>query len=263
MTKLSHVDAQGRASMVDVSDKESTERTASAEAIISLSAEAYRLVVSGTAKKGDVLATARIAGIMAAKKTSELIPLCHPLALSHVGVDFEPLAERNAFRIVASAKTTGPTGVEMEALTAASIAALTVYDMVKAVDKAAVVDSIRLLTKSGGKSGSYDAANVRATAPEPEPRKTSSRKSAPQVLIHEVAAPKLGNPSSDRDALRKFMTTNRLRPLEWAKSASVPVNELYSYLSGRSSRLSQDSAERLAKAARTSVDAIFGRGSRR
>jgi cyclic pyranopterin monophosphate synthase len=263
MTKLSHVDAQGRASMVDVSDKESTERTASAEAIISLSAEAYRLVVSGTAKKGDVLATARIAGIMAAKKTSELIPLCHPLALSHVGVDFEPLAERNAFRIVASAKTTGPTGVEMEALTAASVAALTVYDMVKAVDKAAVVDSIRLLTKSGGKSGSYDAARERATAREPEPRKTSSRKSAPQVLIHEVAAPKLGSPSSDRDALRKFMTTNRLRPLEWAKSASVPVNELYSYLSGRSSRLSQDSAERLAKAARTSVDAIFGRGSRR
>ncbi len=179
MTKLSHVDAQGRASMVDVSDKESTERTASAEAIISLSAEAYRLVVSGTAKKGDVLATARIAGIMAAKKTSELIPLCHPLALSHVGVDFEPLAERNAFRIVASAKTTGPTGVEMEALTAASVAALTVYDMVKAVDKAAVVDSIRLLTKSGGKSGSYDAARERATAP---------RTGAAQDLVPEVRA---------------------------------------------------------------------------
>ena len=266
MSKLSHVDDQGRASMVDVSDKEPTERLATAEAVIVLSAEAYRLVVSGTAKKGDVLATARIAGIMAAKKTSELIPLCHPLALSHVGVDFDPLPERNAFRIVTSAKTTGPTGVEMEALTAASVAALTVYDMVKAVDKGAVIESIRLLTKSGGKSGSYEAA-PRATGeaeePEPEPRKTTARKGTPQVLIHEVAAPKLGSPSSDRDALRKFMTTNRLRPLEWAKSASVPVNELYGYLSGRSSRLQQASAERLAKAARTSVDVMFGRNSRR
>ena len=265
MSKLSHIDDQGRASMVDVSDKDSTERLATAEAIIMLSEEAYRLVVSGTAKKGDVLATARIAGIMAAKKTSELIPLCHPLALSHVGVDFDPLPERNAFRIVASAKTTGLTGVEMEALTAASVAALTVYDMVKAVDKGAIIDSIRLLTKSGGKSGGYEA-EPRSTAdvvPQPEPSKPASRKSAPKVLIHEVAAPKLGNPSSDRDALRKFMTANRLRPLQWAKSASVPVNELYGFLSGRSSRLPQDAAERLAKAARTSVDVMFGRSQRR
>jgi cyclic pyranopterin monophosphate synthase len=266
MSKLSHVDDQGRASMVDVSDKEPTERLATAEAIIVLSPEAYRLVISGTAKKGDVLATARIAGIMAAKKTSELIPLCHPLALSHVGVDFDPLPERNAFRIVTSAKTTGPTGVEMEALTAASVAALTVYDMVKAVDKGAVIESIRLLTKSGGKSGRYEAeprSEPEVEEPEPEPRKPTSRKSTPQVLIHEVAAPKLGSPSADRDALRKFMTTNRLRPLEWAKSASVPVNELYGFLSGRSSRLPQGSAERLAKAARTSVDVMFGRTSRR
>ena len=265
MSKLSHIDDQGRASMVDVSDKDSTERLATAEAIILLSPEAYRLVVSGTAKKGDVLATARIAGIMAAKKTSELIPLCHPLALSHVGVDFDPLPERNAFRIVASAKTTGPTGVEMEALTAASVAALTVYDMVKAVDKGAIIDSIRLLTKSGGKSGSYEAEtrSVPNVESEPEPGKTVSRKSTPKVLIHEVAAPKLGSPSADRDALRKFMTANRLRPLEWAKSASVPVNELYGFLSGRSSRLPQDAAERLAKAARTSVDIMFGRSQRR
>src|SRR5215510_1954213 len=173
MSKLSHVDDQGRASMVDVSAKDSTERMAMAEATIVLSEEAYSLVISGAAKKGDVTATARIAGIMAAKKTSELIPLCHPLALSHVGVDFDPLPERNAFRIMTSAKTTGPTGVEMEALTAASVAALTVYDMVKAVDKAAVIESVRLLTKSGGKSGSYEAA-PRAAAegeePEPEPR---------------------------------------------------------------------------------------------
>jgi len=269
MSKLSHVDAEGRASMVDVSAKDSTERTATAEAVITLSAEAFRLVVSGTAKKGDVLATARIAGIMAAKKTSDLIPLCHPLALSHVGVDFEPLAEKNAFRIIASAKTTGPTGVEMEALTAASVAALTVYDMVKAVDKGAVIESIRLLTKSGGKSGSYDADGPRATDPEPEPerepgpRRPAPRKTAPQILMHEVASPKLGKPSTDRDALRRFMTTTRLRPLDWAKSASVPVNELYGFLSGRSGRLSQESAEKLAKAARTTVDAMFGRGPRR
>jgi hypothetical protein len=181
-------------------------------------------------------------------------------------VDFDPLEERNGFRIVASAKTTGPTGVEMEALTAASVAALTVYDMVKAVDKGAVIESVRLLTKSGGKSGSYKAParSVPEVEPEPEmPHKPVVRKSTPQVLIHEVAAPKLGSPSTDRDALRKFMTTNRLRPLEWAKSASIPVNELYGFLSGRSSRLPQASAEKLAKAARTSVDAMFGRSSRR
>ena len=251
--------------MVDVSDKDSTERIATAEAVIVLSAEAYSLVISGTAKKGDVLATARIAGIMAAKKTSELIPLCHPLALSHVGVDFDPLPERNAFRIVASAKTTGQTGVEMEALTAASVAALTVYDMVKAVDKGAVIESIRLLMKSGGKSGSYEAEkrSTPTAEPEPEPSRPASRKSTPKVLIHEVAAPKLGSPSADRDALRKFMTANRLRPLEWAKSASVPVNELYGFLSGRSSRLPQNAAKRLATAARTSVDVMFGRSQRR
>lgn len=253
--------------MVDVSAKDATERTASAEAVIVLSAEAFALATSGAAKKGDVLATARIAGIMAAKKTSELIPLCHPLALSHAGVEFEALPERNTFRIVASAKTTGQTGVEMEALTAASVAALTVYDMVKAVDKGAVIESIRLLTKSGGKSGRYDAKRAAAPQPEPqsdpEPRKAPSRKSSPRVLIHEVAAPKTGVPSEDRDGLRKFMTSRRLRPLEWARSAAVPVNELYGFLSGRSRGITQDTAERLAKAARTSVDVMFGRGARR
>src|SRR6266478_127251 len=157
MSKLSHLDEQGRASMVDVSAKDETERAASAEAIVVLSQEPYELVLSGQAKKGDVLATARIAGIMGAKKTSELIPLCHPLALSHAGVEFAPLDGRPGFRILASAKTTGQTGVEMEALTAAAVAALTVYDMVKAVDKSAIIENIRLLTKSGGKSGSYQA----------------------------------------------------------------------------------------------------------
>ena len=256
MSKLSHLDDQGRASMVDVSAKSDTERSASAEAIVVLSQETYDLVLSGQAKKGDVLATARIAGIMAAKKTSELIPLCHPLALTHAGVEFEPLAERHALKIVASAKTAGPTGVEMEALTAASVAALTVYDMIKAVDRSAVIESIRVLTKSGGKSGVYHAAPAREQPAEaPRPR----RKAAPQVLIHEAAAPKAGSPSSDRDALRRFMSERRLRPTEWTKSAGLPVNELYGFLSGRSRMLTQTSAERLAKAARTSVDEMFGR----
>jgi cyclic pyranopterin phosphate synthase len=143
--------------MVDVSDKAATERAASAEAVVVLSPEAFALAVEGGAPKGDVMATARIAGIAAAKKTSDLIPLCHPLALSHVSVEFTPLAERHALRIVASAKTTGPTGVEMEALTAATVAALTVYDMIKAVDRAAIIETVRLLSKSGGKSGAYAA----------------------------------------------------------------------------------------------------------
>jgi cyclic pyranopterin phosphate synthase len=261
MSKLSHLDDQGRASMVDVSQKGETERLASAEAIIVLSEEAYDLVLSGQAKKGDVLATARIAGIMAAKKTSELIPLCHPLALTHAGVDFEPLPEKHALRIMASAKTTGQTGVEMEALTAASVAALTVYDMIKAVDKSAVIQSIRLLTKSGGKSGTYEAEHAETPAPEaPKPQKG---KAAPRVLMHEVAAPKSANASSEREALRRFMTDRRLRPTEWTKSAGLPVNELYGYLSGRSRTLPEASAERLAKAARVSVDEMFGRkGSR-
>jgi cyclic pyranopterin monophosphate synthase len=259
MSKLSHLDDQGRASMVDVSQKNATERLASAEAVIVLSREAFDLVLSGQAKKGDVLATARIAGIMAAKKTSDLIPLCHPLALSHTGVEFEPLADRHAFRIVASAKTTGPTGVEMEALTAAALAALTVYDMVKAVDKGAVIESIRLLTKSGGKSGAFEAE----ATPAPNASKPAKRKVAPRVLIHEAAAPKPANTSTEREALRRFMTDRRLRPTEWTKSAGLPAGELYGYLSGRSRTLPDASAERLAKAARASVDEMFGRkGSR-
>jgi cyclic pyranopterin phosphate synthase len=154
MSELTHLDEHGAARMVDVSGKDVTAREAEAEAVIVLSADAFAAVSEGTAPKGDVLATARIAGIMAAKKTSELIPLCHPLPLSKAAIEFEMLSDRNAIRIAATVKTTAQTGVEMEALTAASIAALTIYDMVKAVDKSAVVESIRLLTKSGGKSGS-------------------------------------------------------------------------------------------------------------
>ena len=267
MSKLSHLDDQGRASMVDVSEKSATERMASAEAIIVLSEEAFRLVTAGEIKKGDVLATARIAGIMGAKKTSELIPLCHPLALSHIGVECASLEERHGFRIVASAKTTGQTGVEMEALTAAAMAALTVYDMVKAVDKGAVIENIRLLTKSGGKSGSYEAptkpVRERQAKAAGTARTAAAAKASPRVLIHEAAAPRPAPATGEREALRTFMLARRLQVSQWAKSAEVPVNELYGYLGGRSRALSAASAERLAKAARASIDEMFGRKASR
>jgi len=157
MSKLTHLDQHGAARMVDVSDKAAGMREAVAEAIIVLSPEAYAAALAEDSKKGDVRAVARIAGIMAAKKTSELIPLCHPIALSKASIEIEPIAERHALRILATVKTTGQTGVEMEALTAASIAALTIYDMVKAIDRGAVVETVRLLSKSGGKSGTYIA----------------------------------------------------------------------------------------------------------
>jgi cyclic pyranopterin phosphate synthase len=258
MSKLSHIDETGRASMVDVSEKPASPRIATAEAIITISEEAFDLVIAGEIKKGDVLATARIAGIMAAKKTSDLIPLCHPLALTHVGIEFTPLPERHAFRIVASAKTNGQTGVEMEAMTAAGVAALTVYDMVKAVAKGAVIETVRLLTKSGGKSGSYEAAE---SAPESQsqPKPPRASKVSPRILMHEATNPRGASGAGEREALRGFMVARHLRATEWAKSAAVPVNELYGYLSGRSRALAPGSAEKLAKAARASLDEMYGR----
>ena len=160
MSKLTHLDELGAVRMVDVSEKVATEREAMAEAVIVLSPEAFAAAISGNAKKGDVLAIARVAGIMGAKKTSQLIPLCHPVALTNATVEIEPIPQHHALRIVATTKTTDRTGVEMEALTAASVAALTIYDMIKAVDRGAVIETVRLLSKSGGKSGQY-------TAPQP------------------------------------------------------------------------------------------------
>lgn len=157
MTKLTHLDAAGNAAMVDVSAKPATEREALAEGRITMSAEALAAIRDGAVKKGDVLATARVAGIMAAKKTSELIPLCHPLMLSKVAVDFE--FEANGLRVIAMARLSGQTGVEMEALTAASMALLTIYDMAKALDKGMVISGLRLLEKRGGKSGDWKAAS--------------------------------------------------------------------------------------------------------
>ncbi|MFC4292179.1 cyclic pyranopterin monophosphate synthase MoaC [Sphingorhabdus arenilitoris] len=155
MTKLTHIDDAGNAAMVDVSGKAENLREAVAEGRISMSAEALRAIRDGMVKKGDVLAAARIAGIMAAKKTSELIPLCHPLMLSKVSVDFA--FEDDAIRATGTARLTGQTGVEMEALTAVSVALLTLYDMAKALDKAMVISDIRLLKKTGGKSGDWTA----------------------------------------------------------------------------------------------------------
>jgi cyclic pyranopterin phosphate synthase len=151
--RLTHIDDSGRANMVDVSDKAVTTREAVAEGRVRMSAETLALALSGDAKKGDVRATAELAGIMAAKRTSELIPLCHPLALSKVEVRVE--SADDGLRVTARAKTSGQTGVEMEALTAVSVACLTVYDMLKAADKAMTIDAVRLISKSGGKSGDW------------------------------------------------------------------------------------------------------------
>lgn len=152
---LTHIGAKGEARMVDVSAKPATERLAVAEGRVVMSEATLALIVSGDAKKGDVLGTARVAGIMAAKRTSELIPLCHPLALSKVTLDIAPDKNLPGCIVRAAVKVTGPTGVEMEALTAVSVACLTIYDMIKAVERGVRIDGIHLIEKKGGKSGHY------------------------------------------------------------------------------------------------------------
>ena len=155
MSSLTHFDAQGRAHMVDVAGKAASHRIAVAAGRIAMNAATLALIESGTAKKGDVLGVARIAGIQAAKKTSDLIPLCHPLALTRVAVDFELLRESNSVGCTATVETVGPTGVEMEALTAVQVALLTIYDMCKAVDRGMTITDVRVREKHGGKSGSF------------------------------------------------------------------------------------------------------------
>ncbi|NOQ47498.1 MAG: cyclic pyranopterin monophosphate synthase MoaC [Desulfobulbaceae bacterium] len=154
-TQFTHFDAAGNARMVDVGSKGDTVRQATAEGKITMSGQAYQMVRQGSIKKGDVLGVARIAGIMAAKKVDNLIPLCHPLAISGVDVLFSFFDDSSTIGIEATVKVTGKTGVEMEALTAVSVAALTIYDMCKAVDKSMEISGIQLLTKSGGKSGNF------------------------------------------------------------------------------------------------------------
>ena len=155
MSKLTHINSNGEAQMVDVSNKENTQREAKAGARVVMQSKTLDLIVSGSHKKGDVLSVARIAGIQAAKKCSELIPLCHPLMLTKVNVELTPNSEKNCIEIIATTKLNGKTGVEMEALTAASVAALTVYDMCKAVDRFMTIDNVQLLEKKGGKSGHW------------------------------------------------------------------------------------------------------------
>ncbi|MEW6631966.1 MAG: cyclic pyranopterin monophosphate synthase MoaC [Pseudomonadota bacterium] len=159
MAALTHLGAGGEANMVDVGDKAETTRTAIAEGLVSMQPETLEMILAGNAKKGDVLGAARIAGIMAAKKTHELIPLCHPLLLTKVAVEIEPERTLPGLRVTALARVTGKTGVEMEALTAASVACLTIYDMAKAVDRGMVISGIRLVEKTGGKSGDYKAGS--------------------------------------------------------------------------------------------------------
>jgi len=157
MNKLTHFDESGQAHMVNVGDKAITHRIAIATGKISMLPETFKMVEAGTHKKGDVLGIARIAGIQASKKTADLIPLCHPLALTHVGLEFQKNAKDNSITCQVKAETTGPTGVEMEALTAVQVALLTIYDMCKAVDRGIVMGDIKLLEKSGGKSGEWKA----------------------------------------------------------------------------------------------------------
>lgn len=155
MPKLSHLDDEGRVRMVDVSEKPVTAREAVAQGVIAMRPETFDLIRDQKVKKGNVLETARIAGVMAAKRTAELIPMCHPLTITHARVDFFPLSETHSIRIEAAVRVIGQTGVEMEALTAVSVAALTVYDMCKSYDRAMTISDVYLIRKSGGKSGTF------------------------------------------------------------------------------------------------------------
>ena len=161
MTALTHIGASGEAHMVDVGAKASTERVAVAAGAVAMAPETLTLVMSGNAKKGDVIGAARIAGIMAAKRTSELIPLCHPIALTSVSIDIAPNAALPGLIVRAEAKTRGQTGVEMEALTAVSVACLTIYDMAKAIDRDMRIEGVRLIEKRGGKSGPWHAKDAK------------------------------------------------------------------------------------------------------
>ena len=158
MADLTHFDDDGNAHMVDISDKQNSFRTAKAACSIKMSLETFKIIANGNSKKGDVLNVARIAGIQGAKRTSELIPLCHPISLTKISLDLTLNNKIPGVEIISTVKTTGPTGVEMEALTAASISALTVYDMVKSLDKSIIVKDLRLIFKDGGKSGLYESS---------------------------------------------------------------------------------------------------------
>lgn len=248
MSDLTHLDEHGAARMVDISSKPASERRAIAEATITLSRQAFEAIRSGEAPKGDVLATARIAGIMAAKKTSDLIPLCHALALTAVKIDFEFNEKDHCVRTIVEASTTGQTGVEMEALTAASVAALAIYDMVKAIDRTASIGPIRLVAKSGGKSGRFTAPS------DPLPSQESAKRMAATA---EKTQRTSKDPERQRVAFRAFMNSRRLRATEWARTAGVAPSQIYAYLTGRTRAIPDDIAERLARAASVRVEDMF------
>lgn len=265
---LTHIDEAGRAAMVDVAGKDDSDRVATAGASIRLKPETLALIAEGKAAKGDVIAAARIAGIMAAKKTSELIPLCHPLMLTGVSVEIVPAEDGSGLEIRATAKVRGPTGVEMEALTAASVTALTIYDMVKAIDREAVIGEIRLLSKSGGKSGDFARGETpeEETAPAPaEPPKHVSRgyrrvpggvSVRPRALDRGASA--AAQTHSRVENFRRFMRDSKLQVTSWAAEAGLPLGLLYGFLHGRVGRLPRDAEEKLAKAARSTVRDVFG-----
>lgn len=260
MSGLTHFDADGNAAMVDVSDKAETQRIAIAGARVRLGPEAFAAVEAGTAAKGDVLGVARIAGIMAAKRTSDLIPLCHPLPITKVAIDFALDAEACVVAIEATVKTVGQTGVEMEALTAASVAALTVYDMLKAVDKAMVIEDVRLLRKEGGKSGTFIAPDADEPRAVPTPVPSHGRKTRARATPRSMPMPGFGEgvpppapPSPPAEIARRIMESRGLRPSAWADAAGVPLGSVYAYLQGRPGSLGAGELERLAKAAHVEI----------
>ena len=245
MTKLTHLDVSGAAIMVDVGAKDETLRVAIAKGTIRMAPETLAAIEAGVTRKGDVLAVARVAGIMAAKRTPDLIPLCHPLPISSVTLDLVPTETRDGIDITATVKVTAKTGVEMEALTAVSVAALTLYDMVKAIDRQMVIGEVRLVHKEGGRSGitspgkKDQIATKKTPMSGPEPR-----------LSHSV-------PTEARDVLRAFMIRHGLKVSDWTKAAGVRSGELFSFLNGQSKSLAPDTAKRLAKAAGVTVKELF------
>ena len=262
MSKLSHIDGQGQANMVDVGEKDVTARLAIAEGRVVMQPETLKLILEGDMKKGDVLGTARLAGIMAAKKTADLVPLCHPLALTSVKVELTPDPENHSIRIQATAKVTGQTGVEMEALTAVSVAALTIYDMAKAVDRDMEIGEIRLIQKEGGKSGKFKRTKEdgdRQAKSSQQVLKSEGAFPRPQEIQPTMAERTLRIPPPDeRDAFRQFVRINRLQVHRWAKDADVRPGEVFAYLNGQAARIPDTSAQKLAAAIGVSPDRMFG-----
>ncbi len=247
--------------MVDVGGKADTTRVAIAKGVVTMQPETLQLIQQGALKKGDVLSVARVAGIMAAKRTHDLIPLCHPLPITSVTVDLTPNVETSSIDITATVKVTGKTGVEMEALTAVSVAGLTVYDMAKAVDKDMVIGEIKLLHKEGGKSGTYvrDDAAVEKPKPALRSRNTRNLRAVPKEVMGVAGMQKPNIPHTQhRDAFKAFVTHNKIRIMGWTKKAGVPSGEVFSYLNGQSTRLSPESAQKLAAAMNVTVAQMFG-----